>query len=155
MQNTSLSMSTFRGALKQFPERSEPYNYYGELLLAEGRFQDAVEKFDKAIEIESAKEGRRRNVLPMVNKANCLLRWKEDFGACERLIREALKIDPDCDVAIITLAQISLQQSKVEQAVEMFRRAKEIARSEEELVQAITFEEASKAQILFMKVGEQ
>jgi mitochondrial import receptor subunit TOM70 len=48
-------MVTFRSTLRQFPQRSEPQNYYGELLLDQGRFQEAVEKFDKAIELEKAK----------------------------------------------------------------------------------------------------
>jgi len=74
----------------------------------------------------------------MVNKGNCLLRWKEDFSEVEPLIRKALEIDPECDIAIITLAQISLQQSKIDQAVEMFQRAKLIGRTEEELVQAVS-----------------
>lgn len=130
------SMAEFRRILKQFPDRSEPYNYYGELLLAENRFADALEKFDKAVEIE-AKKGGRQNVLPMVNKANTVLREHNDLAGCERLVKEALEIDPDCDVAIITLAQLSLQQSKIEQAVTMFGRAREIARTEDELVQAV------------------
>jgi import receptor subunit TOM70 len=73
----------------------------------------------------------------MVNKANTVLREHNDLAGCERLVHEALAIDPDCDVAIITLAQLSLQQSKIEQAVTMFGRAREIARTEEELVQAV------------------
>jgi import receptor subunit TOM70 len=52
---TAPSMAEFRRVLKQFPDRSEPYNYYGELLLAENRFGDALEKFDKAVEIEAKK----------------------------------------------------------------------------------------------------
>lgn len=87
----------------------------------------------------------------MVNKGNCLLRWKENFAEVEPLIRKALEIDPECDIAIITLAQISLQQSKIDQAIEMFQKAKQIGRTEEELVQAITFEHASKAQLQFTK----
>ncbi|KAL7416760.1 hypothetical protein BDY24DRAFT_378180 [Mrakia frigida] len=151
LEKIPLAMSSFRNILKQFPDRSEGYNYYGELLLAEQRFSDAIEKFDKAIEIEEAKPSRHKNVLPMVNKGNCLLRWKEDFAEVEPLIRKALEIDPECDIAIVTLAQISLQQSKIDQAIEMFQKAKLIGRTEEELVQAITFEQASKAQLLFTK----
>jgi tetratricopeptide (TPR) repeat protein len=80
---------------------------------------------------------RHKNVLPMVNKANCLLRWKEDFTTASSLIESALAIDPQCDVAVVTLAQLSLQQGKLDKAIEMFGRAKEIARTEEELVQAV------------------
>jgi import receptor subunit TOM70 len=44
--------ATFRETLRKFPTRSEPHNYYGELLLDQGRFEDAVAKFDQAIELE-------------------------------------------------------------------------------------------------------
>lgn len=50
--NTANSMATFRRTLKAFPQRSEPHNYYGELLLDQQRFGDAVDKFERAIEIE-------------------------------------------------------------------------------------------------------
>jgi import receptor subunit TOM70 len=49
------AMATFRAALRSFPARSEPANYYGELLLDQGRFEEAVEKFERAVELESAK----------------------------------------------------------------------------------------------------
>lgn len=55
MGDLAKSMATFRRTLRQFPNRSEPSNYYGELLLDQGRFEDAVEKFDKAIELEKTK----------------------------------------------------------------------------------------------------
>lgn len=82
---------------------------------------------------------RGQNVLPLVNKANCVLRWRQDFPGCEDLIKKAIEIDPECDVAVVTLAQISLQSSKIHQAQEMFKKAMDIARSEEELVQAVCF----------------
>lgn len=55
LEKVPVAMTSFRNILKQFPDRSEGYNYYGELLLAEERYSDAVEKFDRAIEIEDAK----------------------------------------------------------------------------------------------------
>lgn len=55
--DTGASMKTFRRTLTAFPQRSEPQNYYGELLLDQQRFQEAVEKFDKAIELEKQKYG--------------------------------------------------------------------------------------------------
>jgi import receptor subunit TOM70 len=47
--------ATFRETLRKFPTRSEPHNYYGELLLDQGRFEDAIAKFDQAIELEKNK----------------------------------------------------------------------------------------------------
>jgi len=144
------SMATFRRTLKAFPQRSEPQNYYGELLLDQQRFEDAVEKFERAIELERAKTPPM-NVLPIVNKGLALYQWKQDIGAAERCCNEALRIDPECEAAVATLAQLFLQQSKIERAVEMFIRQTELARSEPELINALTYQYASSSQMEFLK----
>ncbi|EPQ53265.1 mitochondrial outer membrane translocase receptor TOM70 [Gloeophyllum trabeum ATCC 11539] len=146
----SSSMATFRRTLKAFPQRSEPQNYYGELLLDQQRFQDAVEKFDRAIELEKAKPPPM-NVLPLVNKGLALYQWKQDIVAAEKCCDEALEIDPECEAAVATLAQLSLQQGKIDRAVQMFERQSELARSEPELANALTYQYASWAQLDFMK----
>jgi tetratricopeptide (TPR) repeat protein len=80
------------------------------------------------------------NVLSLVNKGLALFQWKQDIGAAERCCNEALRIDPSCEAAVATLAQLNLQQSKIEKAVEMFSRQAELARSEPELVNALTYQ---------------
>ncbi|KAF8574467.1 TPR-like protein [Ramaria rubella] len=144
------SMATFRRTMKKFPDRSEPQNYYGELLLDQQRFQDAVDKFDRAIELEKTKS-TPMNVLPLVNKGLAMYQWKQDSAVAESMCREALNIDPDCEAAVATLAQLSLQQGKIDTAVDMFSRHADIARSEPELVNALTYKYASQAQVDFMK----
>lgn len=83
------------------------------------------------------------NVLPLVNKGLALYQWKQDIGAAESCCEEALHIDPECEAAVATLAQLSLQQSKIERAVEMFTRQAELARSELELINALTYQYVS------------
>ena len=80
------------------------------------------------------------NVLPLVNKGLALYQWKQDIGAAERCCDEALRIDPECEAAVATLAQLSLQQSKIERVVEMFTKQTDLARSEPELVNALTYQ---------------
>ncbi|KAF9467556.1 ADP/ATP carrier receptor [Collybia nuda] len=147
-ESVANSMATFRRTLKAFPQRSEPQNYYGELLLDQQRFEDAVEKFDRAVELEKLKSPP--NVLPLVNKGLTMYQWKQDIGAAERCCNEALRIDPECEAAVATLAQLSLQQSKIEKAVEMFEKQANLARSEPELVNALTYQFASAAQVEFL-----
>lgn len=79
------------------------------------------------------------NVLPLVNKALTLYQWQQDIVGAERLLREALELDPECDSAVATLAQLTLQQGKLDEAVEMFSKHASIARTEPELEQALTF----------------
>ncbi|CCL98887.1 uncharacterized protein FIBRA_00894 [Fibroporia radiculosa] len=149
--NLANSMATFRRTLKGFPQRSEPQNYYGELLLDQQRFEDAVDKFDRAIEIElSRPKPPPVNALPQVNKGLALYQWKQDIGAAEHCCQEALKIDPECEAAVATLAQLSLQQGKIDVAMEMFEKQASLARSEPELMNALTYQFATKAQVEFM-----
>ena len=79
------------------------------------------------------------NVLPLVNKGLTMFQWKQDLGAAERCCNEALRIDPECEAAIATLAQLNLQQGKTDKAVDMFEKQVELARNEPELTNALTY----------------
>lgn len=83
------------------------------------------------------------NVLPLVNKGLAIYQWKQDIGAAERCCDEALQIDPGCEPAVATLAQLSLQQGKIDRAIEMFEKQADLARSEPELVNALTYQYVS------------
>ncbi|EIW77983.1 ADP ATP carrier receptor [Coniophora puteana RWD-64-598 SS2] len=150
MGNVGKAMATFRSTLTAFPQRSEPQNYYGELLLDQQRFKEAIEKFDRAIELERAKPPPM-NVLALVNKGLAVFQSTQDIAAAEACCVEALEIDPECEPAVATLAQLSLQQSRIDRAIEMFARQTELARSEIELVNAITYQYASRAQLDFVE----
>jgi import receptor subunit TOM70 len=58
-----------------------------------------------------------------------------------------LLVDPECDIAVATLAQLLLQQGKVAQALKYFERAGELARTEAEVVNAVSYAEATRAQL--------
>ncbi|KAK0378395.1 mitochondrial import receptor subunit tom-70 [Colletotrichum limetticola] len=147
MGSIASSMSTFRLCIKNFKEVPDVYNYYGELLLDQGNFQEAIEKFDSAIEMESKTKPMAMNVLPLINKALTLFQWKQDFGEAEKLCQKALIIDPECDIAVATMAQLLLQQGKVTEALKYFERAAELARTEGEIVNALSYAEATRTQL--------
>lgn len=113
----------------------------GEILLDQQKFSESLERFDRSIELD--KERKPRNVLPFVNKALAFFQWKQDINGAEALCKEALEIDPDCDVAVATLAQLSLQQGKIDEAIKWFEKSAQLARTEGELVNAITCERTS------------
>lgn len=58
-----------------------------------------------------------------------------------------LLVDPECDIAVATMAQLLLQQGKVTEALTYFERAAELARTEGELVNALSYAEATRTQI--------
>ena len=91
------------------------------------------------------------DVLPYVNKGLALFQWKGDIAAAEQSCREALLIDSECDAAIATLAQLSLQQNKLNEAADLFKTHSELARTEPELINALTYHYATLSQSEFVK----
>lgn len=90
MGSIASSMATFRRCIKNFPKVPDVYNYYGELLLDQGNFSEAIEKFDTAMEMEKQTKPMSMNVLPLINKALALFQWKQDFKEAEALCQKAL-----------------------------------------------------------------
>lgn len=147
MGSVASAMATFRRTVKNFEEVPDVYNYYGELLLDQQNYSEAIEKFDKAVEMEKQSKPMGINVLPLINKALALFQWKHDFQEAEDLCQKALIIDPECDIAVGTMAQLLLQQGKVSQALKYFERAAELARTEAEIINAISYAEATRTQL--------
>jgi len=90
MGSIASSMATFRRCMKNFDKVPDVYNYYGELLLDQQKYQEAVEKFETAVEMEKKEHVTGMNVLPLINKALALFQWKQDFKAAEDLCQKAL-----------------------------------------------------------------
>lgn len=56
-------------------------------------------------------------------------------------------VDPECDIAVATMAQLLLQQGKVTEALEYFERAAELSRTEGEIINALSYAEATRTQL--------
>ncbi|KAF2260461.1 mitochondrial precursor protein [Lojkania enalia] len=147
MGSIASSMATFRRCMKNFAQIPDVYNYYGELLLDQQKYQEAIEKFDTAVEMEKTAKPMGMNVLPLINKALALFQWKNDFAEAEKLCQKALIIDPECDIAVATMAQLLLQQGKVTEALKYFERAAELSRTEGEIINALSYAEATRTQL--------
>ncbi|KAH0151787.1 hypothetical protein KCU67_g10105, partial [Aureobasidium melanogenum] len=147
MGSVASSMATFRRCMKNFEKVPDVYNYYGELLLDQQKFQEAIEKFETAVQMEQKERVTGMNVLPLINKALALFQWKQDFSAAQELCEKALIIDPECDIAVATMAQLLLQQGKVPEALEYFEKAAELSRTEPEIVNALSYAEATRTQL--------
>ena len=90
MGSIASSMATFRRTMKSFEKVPDVYNYYGELLLDQQKYQEAIEKFETAVEMEKLSKPLGMNVLPLINKALALFQWKQDFAEAEKLCEKAL-----------------------------------------------------------------
>ncbi|KAB8294844.1 hypothetical protein EYC80_006805 [Monilinia laxa] len=147
MGSTASSMGTFRRTIKAFEEVPDAYNYYGELLLDQQKYDEAISQFEKAVELEKQTKPLGMSVLPLINKALALFQWKQDFSEAEKLCEKALIIDPECDIAVATMAQLLLQQGKVVEALVYFERAAELSRTEGEIINALSYAEATRTQL--------
>ncbi|KAI0134498.1 import receptor [Xylariales sp. AK1849] len=147
MGSIASSMATFRRCVKNFDKVPDVYNYYGELLLDQGKFDEAIAKFDTAMDMEKQTKPMAMNVLPLINKALALFQQKAEFTEAEKLCEKALIIDPECDIAVATMAQLLLQQGKVTDALKYFERAAELARTPGEIVNALSYAEATRTQL--------
>lgn len=58
-----------------------------------------------------------------------------------------VSVDPECDIAVATMAQLLLQQGKVTEALTYFERAAELSRTEGEIVNALSYAEATRTQL--------
>lgn len=148
-EKVDAALAEFRSIIRKFEGSSDAYNFFGEVLLDSGRYEDAIAQFDKAIEIEARKTSGRSPVA-MINKALTIFQWKEDMGAAERLVREAVHIDEDHDVAVGSLAQFSQLKGDLPEAIKWFKKSASIARTEGELQTAILSELAALAQQNFI-----
>ncbi|KAK9464549.1 mitochondrial precursor protein [Lipomyces arxii] len=150
--STSSAMAGFRRCIKNFDKMSDVFNYYGELLMDQQRYADAIEKFDQAFAIEKSQKVDGLNVLSLINKAFVLWNFKQGtISEAEELCKKALALDPQSDIAVSTLAQLMLAQNKMDEALKYFEKQLELARTETEIVQAATFIEAAKTQSRLME----
>ncbi|KAI1810457.1 mitochondrial precursor protein [Poronia punctata] len=147
MGSVASSMATFRRCIKNFSRVPDVYNYYGELLLDQGKYEDAIHQFDTAMDMEKQTKPMAMNVLPLINKALTLFQQKSEFTEAEQLCEKALIIDPECDIAVATMAQLLLQQGKITEALKYFEQAAELARTPQEIVNALQYAEATRTQI--------
>ncbi|KAK9456509.1 hypothetical protein V1511DRAFT_486330 [Dipodascopsis uninucleata] len=150
--STSSAMAAFRRCIKNFEKKPDVYNYYGELLMDQQRYSDAIEKFEKAFELEKSQKSSGYNVLPLINKAFVL--WQYKMGTiqeAEELCKQALLLDGQSDIAVGTLAQLLLSQNKMDEALVYFEKQLDLARTEQEIMQAATFIEAAKTQIKLLE----
>jgi import receptor subunit TOM70 len=84
MGSIASSMATFRRCIKNFDKVPDVYNYYGELLLDQQKYQEAIEKFDTAVEMEKSTKPLGMNLIL------ALFQWKQDFAEAEKLCQKAL-----------------------------------------------------------------
>ncbi|OAC99915.1 hypothetical protein MUCCIDRAFT_147886, partial [Mucor lusitanicus CBS 277.49] len=143
--NHSTAVAMFQKISTQFPTQAEVFNYYGEVLIDQGNIQGAINMFDKAMALDPS------HPLPFINKAMILYQHLGRPDEAIQLCKSALDADPACDAAVASLAQMLIEQDRPSEALVYYEKAIPLARTQPELEHAISYVEATKAQIRFAK----
>lgn len=138
----------FSEAKRKFPTAPEVPNFYAEILSDKGDLDAALKQYEIAKRLEEALDGIHVGVAPLVGKATLLARQPsvENFREATLLLEEACRKDPRSEQAKVGLAQLKLQQEDIDEAINLFEEAANLARTVDEKLQATTFAEAAKVQ---------
>ncbi|GAN04381.1 mitochondrial TOM complex subunit Tom70 [Mucor ambiguus] len=143
--NHLTAVNMFQKISTQFPTHAEVFNYYGEVLIDQGNIQGAIDVLDKAMALDPS------HPLPFINMAMILYQHLGKPDEAIQLCKSALDADPACDAAVASLAQMLIEQDRPSEALVYYERAIPLARTQPELEHAISYVEATKAQIRFAK----
>ncbi|GBB91579.1 hypothetical protein RclHR1_18960004 [Rhizophagus clarus] len=139
-------IKTCRLGLQKFIQSAEMHNYYGELLADQKKIDEAMEQFDKAIELQNG-----NFALPFVNKAMLCFHVKNDHAQAEEFCRKALEIEPESDIANTIMSEILLARGNLEEALQYLEKYQEVARTETELQGILEYAEAARSHIAFKR----
>ncbi|KAH3901394.1 protein channel TOM70 SCDLUD_002886 [Saccharomycodes ludwigii] len=139
----------FSEAKRKFPKAPEVPSFYGEVLTDHGDYAKASKQYDAAIKLEEeCAPTIHLGVNPWVAKATVLVAEPtvENFVEAVNLLEKANELDPKSSKVKLTLGQLKLQQSELDEAIQLFDAAADLTMNAEEKVGAIRLVEASKVQ---------
>ncbi|KAK9873063.1 hypothetical protein WA026_020796 [Henosepilachna vigintioctopunctata] len=143
-QDTELlieNMSNFRKATEKFPDCSESFVLFAQVLTERENFEEANNMYEKALKLNP------NNASIFVHKGLLLLQWKNDIQGSVKLMREAIDLDKKCEFAYETLGTVEVQRGNLLLAIELFNKAIELARSEMEMTHLFSLRDAATSQL--------
>lgn len=106
------------------------------------------QQFDKALPIlQNMIKGDKKNGASFVHLGLLYLQWNGDMDRCTELIKTAIEFDSKCGLAYETLGTIQVQRGQLSAAIEMFEKALELGRTENELIHLFSLRDAAIAQL--------
>jgi protein O-mannosyl-transferase len=113
------SESLWRHALSIAPASSFGRNNLGNALVAQGRFEEAIDQFQEALQISPADADVTYNL------GNALAQ-KGNFEGAAKQLQQALQINPDNAMAAYDLGNVRVRQGRLDEAIQQFQRALKI-----------------------------
>jgi len=125
-----------------FPLSAEALNCHGELLVEEGDFRQARDKFNQAVEVSAGSFA-----LAFVNLGGLRLHLERDVEGAIEMCTQAIAADPLCETAHVHMAHLMLQKKDLTVAVAAFDSAISLLRDELELEETFAMREAASVQL--------
>lgn len=139
----------FSQALRKFPDNSDIYVSYAEVLADSKKYEKSIENLDKAIELEEKAGNENVSANALITKANILASnpTVENFVEASQLLEKANEKSPRNFKAKISLGQFKLQEGDLDEALKLFEESIDLAMSTEDKYIAIKLHEGVKTQL--------
>lgn len=135
------SLQAMQKLNEKYPNDVECSNLLAQILTEQ-------QQFDKALPIlQNMIKGENKNAASYVHLGLLYLQWNGDMDRCTELIKTAIEFDSKCALAYETLGTIQVQRGQLSAAIEMFDKALELARTENELIHLFSLRDAAIAQL--------
>ncbi|KAL6444474.1 hypothetical protein ACFW04_001957 [Cataglyphis niger] len=135
------AMKNFEKAFIKFPDRSECYMLYAQMMAETQQYNKADMYFAKAIEIDP------KNATIYVHRGLLQLQWNGNIEKAVEYFHKALETDEKCEHAYESLGSIEVQRGNIEEAIRLFDKALELCRTSMELTHIYSLRDAAKTQL--------
>ncbi|KAK6636320.1 hypothetical protein RUM43_009979 [Polyplax serrata] len=133
-------MKKLEQVLNDYPDCTECYALYAQVLMDQHEYQKADNIFQKAIRVDP------KNAVLLVRRALLVLQSSADVEKGLKYIHQALELDNKCEFAYETLGTIEVQRGNLSKAIEMFDKAIALTKTELEMSHLFSLKDAAMAQ---------
>lgn len=135
------TMKDFEKAFIKFPNRSDCYMLYAQMMAETEQYDKADMYFSKAIEKDP------KNAIVYVQKGLLQIQWNGNINKAVEYFRKAIEIDDKCEQAYESLGSFEVQRGNIEEAIRLFEKALELSRTTVELTHLYGLRDAAKTQL--------
>jgi DNA-binding winged helix-turn-helix (wHTH) protein/tetratricopeptide (TPR) repeat protein len=118
--NWSAAEENFRRSIELKPNYPTAHHWYGESLLAQGRFEESIAEMKRALELDPLS-------LPINTDLAQSFFFSRRYDLCEEQMRKTLEMDQNFVRACIIAGMSAEQRGLYQEAVLMFRKAAELS----------------------------
>ncbi|XP_072755548.1 mitochondrial import receptor subunit TOM70 isoform X1 [Anoplolepis gracilipes] len=140
-----LAIKDIEKSFIKFPDHSECYMIYAQIMAETQQYNKADMYFTKAIEKDP------KNAEIYVHRGFLQLQWDNNQDKAVEYFHKALEIDDKCQRAYESLGSVEVQRGNMEEAIRLFDKALELCRSSIELIHIYSLRDATKAQLNLQK----